>query len=150
MRADRLRRPLNFTLDAMRTTTKAGLLYIAPAIALAAIWHVMLFTSVPSNRTAGQAAVETLTFVLTEGPRPEWFAWLLALMPICLAMTLAYLSPLPRHRAGSIALLAVGTCLSVAAWLTITSSIALFMTLPMWYGLIAVKESASASSINGA
>lgn len=134
----------------MRTTTKAGLLYIAPAIALAAIWYVILFTSVPSSRTVSQTAFDMLTFVLTEGPRPEWFAWMLALLPICLAMAFAYLSPVSRHRAGSIALFAVGTFLSVAAWLTIASSIAFIMSLPVWYGFIAVKERASPSDIDGA
>ena len=124
----------------MRNTTKTSLLYLFPAVAVAVIWYILLFTSIPSNRTPVQAAGETLEFLLTEGPRTLWFVWLFALPPIFLAMALAYLTPAAASRRVAVALFVVGCGLALASWLTVASEVAIFATLPLWYGFANVRS----------
>jgi len=121
----------------MRSHTKAGLLYLLPAGAVVVVWYLMLFgvdmTSVVPNRT--------LPSVLSEGPRPWWFRWLFVLPFLCLGLAGAYCSRFATRKTGALVLLAIGSALALATWLTVTSEIALCTTLPLAYGVLVAHES---------
>jgi hypothetical protein len=117
-------------------STKAGALYILPAIAVLSIWWVLLFV----ENSPGVTPLGTLRFVLTEGPQRHWFYWLIALPILCALLTGAYWSRLTRNRSGAVGLFVVGAVVSLAAWFTVTWEIAMFATLPLLYGFRCIKE----------
>jgi hypothetical protein len=123
----------------MRFHTKAGLLYLLPAVAVLVVWYLLLF----EGNAPGVTPKGTFAFVLTEGARPWWFRWLFALPFLCLSLAAAYLSRLAALRVGSVMLLTLGVALAAATWLTVSSEIALFTTLPLAYALLSIKESFS-------
>jgi hypothetical protein len=118
--------------------TKAALLYVLPALAVFGVWFILLFV----GNSSAVTPASTLAFVLTESPSPLWFRWLLVLPVLCAALAIAYLSRLTRTRVGSIALLCCGVALAGVAWLTVSAEIALFVSLPVLYGFVVVKEQA--------
>jgi hypothetical protein len=118
------------------SNVKAGWLYVLPGLAVLGIWYVLLFTA----NSSGTTPLSTFVFVLTEGPKPWWFAWLLLLPILCFALAVAYMTRLPKSRIGSAWLFASGVALALAAWATVSTEVALFATLPLWYGFRCVKE----------
>lgn len=123
----------------MRFHTKAGLLYLLPAIAVLVVWYLLLF----EGSAPGVTPKGTFAFVLTEGARPWWFRWLFALPFLCLSLAAAYLPRVAALRVGAVVLLTLGVALAVATWLTVSSEIALLTTLPLAYALLNAKESFS-------
>ena len=117
---------------------KAAALYVLPVLAVLGIWYVLLFTA----NTSGTTPRSTFIFVLTEGPRPLWFAWLLLLPLLCCALAAAYLSSAIRNRKGALSLFASGLALAAGAWATVAPEVALFVTLPLLYGFQCIKEHA--------
>jgi hypothetical protein len=132
----------------MRVTSqiKAALLYLLPTGAILGIWYVLLFQGDSSN----SSATDTLAFVLTEGPEPLWFLWLLVLPSCFLALAGSYLTPLARSHAGSRVLLVVGASLAACAWFTLSTEVALLSSLPVLYGFLAAKQASSRRSENAA
>ncbi|WOB06884.1 hypothetical protein [Piscinibacter gummiphilus] len=126
--------------------TKAALLYLLPAAAILAIWYVLLF----KGNTQQSSATGTLGYLLTEDPNSIWFTWLLVLPAGFLALSAGYSMSLARSRRGSKALLAIGISLAVAAWLTVSTEIAVFASLPVLYGLAAAKQVNRSHAENGA
>lgn len=110
-----------------RAHTIAGLLYLLPVLAVLFVWWALIFVGVSSP-------LETFRFALLDGPNPHWFWWLLVFPVICLALSIAYLSQLAVSRAGASWFFVLGAGLAAAAWLTFSSEIALFATLPLLYG----------------
>ncbi|HWK82296.1 MAG TPA: hypothetical protein VNS61_01050 [Caldimonas sp.] len=123
----------------MRFHTKAGLLYLLPAIAVLVVWYLLLF----EGNVPGVTPKSTFAFVLTEGARPWWFRWLFVLPFLCFTLAAAYQSRLAALRVGSVVLLSLGVALAAATWLTVSSEIALFTTLPLAYAFLSTKESFS-------
>jgi hypothetical protein len=123
---------------------KAALLYLLPTVAVLAIWSVLLFIDQRSS------ALDTLAFLITEGPQPLWFLWLLAL-PICLlALAASYASPLARSHRGSRVLLALGISLASCTWLTVSTEVAVFASIPVLYGFLAARQATRSQGENGA
>ena len=122
----------------MRVTSqiKAALLYLLPTASILGIWYVILFKGGSSH----SSATDTLAFVLTEGPQPLWFLWLLVLPACFLALAAGYLTPLARSHRGSRVLLAIGTGLAASAWFTLSMEVALFSSLPVLYGFLVAKQ----------
>jgi len=120
----------------MNANTKAALLYLLPVVAVFGIWYALLFDA----RSPGATPEYVFMSVLTEGPRLLWFRWLLVLPGLCLVLAVAYLSRLSSSRIGATALLALGATLAGAAWLTVASEIALFVSLPLVYGFVVAKK----------
>lgn len=118
------------------TNAKAGLLYLLPALAVLLNWWILLFYDNPPNITPSS----TLNFVLTEEPQRLWFRWLIVLPALCLVLSAAYFSRVAQTRRGAIALLVVGIALALAAWLSVTHELALFVSLPLLYGLSHVRQ----------
>lgn len=123
----------------LRAGRKAALLYLVAAAAMLGILGTLLFSG--ESHTSTPSAI--LLFVFVEGPDPHWFRWLAMLPVLCLALSASYLSRRLSSRFGAVWLLAAGTLLSVAAWFTVTPELALFVTLPLSYGFVHVKESMS-------
>ena len=120
----------------MSENSKAALLYIPPVLALLAIWYGLLFTgNLPSSSPA-----DTLHFVLTEGPEPHWFRWILALPIFCAALGIAHMSPMSRICRGRVALLVLGAVLATASWLTVSTEISVFVTLPVVYAFLGARR----------
>ena len=117
-------------------STKAGLLYFLPMLAVLGIWWILLFHDNPPNVTPSS----TLSFVLTEGPQQLWFHWLIALPVLCLGLSAAYFSRVAKSRQGAVALLVVGIALALAAWFSVTHELALFVSLPLLYGIIHARS----------
>ncbi len=115
-----------------RANTIAGLLYLAPVVAVSFIWWALIFVGISSP-------LETFLFALVDGSRPYWFWWLLVFPLLCVALSIAYLSQFAVSRAGASWFLLLGAGLAVAAWLTFSSEIALFATLPLLYGFVNVR-----------
>jgi len=115
---------------------KAALLYVLPVLAVLGIWYLLLFT----GNTPASSASSTFVFMVTEGAGPYWFRWLLVLPLLCVALGVAHVSPVATSRTGAVVLLALGSALAVAAWVTVAHEIALFVSLPLVYGFIAVKR----------
>lgn len=118
---------ITLTVMKLRANTIAGLLYLLPVFAVFFIWWALIFVGVSSP-------LETLRFALLDGPNPHWFWWLLVFPALCLALSIAYLSELAVSQAGASWFFVLGAGLAVAAWLTFSSEIALFATLPLLYG----------------
>jgi hypothetical protein len=125
--------------------TKAALLYVLPVFALVGMWYLLLFT----GNAPAVSALSTLAFLLTEGPMPSWFRWLLLLPAICATLGAAHLSPVTHTRSGSLCLFVLGTALSIAAWLTVSSEIAVVVSLPLLYAFLGARGHRSTSE-NGA
>jgi hypothetical protein len=125
----------------MRTQTKAALLYVLPAVAVAAVWYLLLF----EGNAPGVTPRSTFPFVLTEGPRPLWFRWLFALPFVSLSLSLAYATRVARSRSGSVVLLLLGCAFAGASWLTVSPEVAVVATLPLVYGGIGAREAFLAS-----
>jgi len=115
---------------------KAALLYVLPVLALLGMWYLLLFTGTTSASSPGS----TLLFLLTEGPKPNWFRWLLLLPLLCAVLAAAHVSRLTRTRSGSVLLLVIGSGLAAAAWVTVAPEIALFVSLPLVYGFLGAKS----------
>jgi hypothetical protein len=107
--------------------TIASVTYVLPVAAIAGIWYILLFMHNGPNRNYG----EMLHAWLVEVPERGIFWWLVLLPALCLALSIAYLSPIPRRKAGAIALALVGIAVAVAAWWVFDSSIAIFVTIPL-------------------
>ena len=139
---------VHITLGAMKVLpqTKAALLYLLPAAAVLAIWYVLLFKA----NSQQSSAVGTLGYLLTGGPKPIWFIWLLALPACFLALAAGYSSSIARSHLGSRVLLAIGISLAVAAWFTVSTEIAVLASLPALYGLVAAKQASRSQGENGA
>ena len=120
----------------LTASTKAGALYLLPALAVLSIWWVLLFVA----NSPGVTPLSTLRFVLTEGPQRHWFYWLIA-MPIHFVLLAgAYWSRLTRTKGGAVGLFLVGSAVSLAAWFTVTWEVAMFATVPLLYGFRSIKE----------
>lgn len=126
--------------------TKAALLYLLPTAAILGIWYVLLFQGSSSH----SSATDTLAFVLTEGPKPLWFLWLLVLPSCFLALAASYLTPLARSHRGSRVLLAVGAALAACAWFTLSTEVSLFASLPVLYGFLVAKQAKRSQGENAA
>lgn len=120
----------------VKAGTKAGLLYLLPTVTVCGIWYVLLAADSSPTSSAGA----TLMFVLSDGPNPYWFRWLVALPVLCLVLCVAYLSRVSATRVGSACLFAAGLALSTAIWLTVAHEVALFATLPLLHGFLNAKH----------
>jgi hypothetical protein len=119
----------------LHTNTRVGLLYLMPVIGVLIMWYVILFAGNPP----GVTSKSTLASLLTEGPRPYFFRWLLALPALCLTIMAAYFSPIASTRAGYFALVVVGLFLAIAAWLSVSVDLAVCTTLPPVYALFVAR-----------
>lgn len=115
----------------MRENSKAALLYVPPVLALLAVWYGMLFIGNASMRSA----VEMLQFSLTQGPQPNWFRWIFLLPIICAALGIAHISPIVRRKMGRVILVIAGVAVAGASWLTVSTEISIFVTLPVFFAV---------------
>lgn len=107
--------------------TLAGLLYLLPGAAILGAWWILLFV----GTSPGVGGLDTLRFVLSEGPRPDWFLWFLVLPFLFFLLAAAHLSRVAAIPAAPASLFALGLALAVASWLTLSAELALFATLPL-------------------
>lgn len=128
--------PPRVTMPRLPAHTATALLYLVPILAVGGMWAVRLSEAGSSGTTAWR----TFVFVLTDGPVPGWFRWMLVLPVLCLALGAAHLSRAGRSRGGSVLLFVLGSALSVAAWLTAAPAIALFVSLPLVCAFVAARE----------
>jgi hypothetical protein len=120
----------------LSANAKAALLYLLPALTIFGVWYITLFANNPPGVTPAGA----FRFFLNEGPSPVWFRWFLIFPLLCLALSGAYASRLPRTRIGSSVLFAAAVSLAVGAWLTMTFAVALTASLPVFYGYVSVMQ----------
>jgi hypothetical protein len=125
---------------------KAALLYLLPTLAVLGVWYLLL----TKGNSEQSSAIGTLTFVLTEGPMPIWFRWLLLLPVLFLGVAAGYASPLSRSRRGAQVLLGLGVLVAASAWLTVSTEVAVFASLPLVYGLLLVRQFKANGSTHGA
>jgi len=114
---------------------KAGIGYVLPVLAVAAVWYILLFTSNPPNPNYREM-LETWFFQV---PERRFFWWLALLPAVCLALALAYLSPLAEQKWAAVVLCAAGIAAAVATWLMFDASIAIFVTLPLLFSVPRAK-----------
>jgi hypothetical protein len=105
----------------------ASLTYVLPIAAVGGIWYILLFMYNGPNPNYG----EMLHAWLIELPERGLFWWLVILPALCLALSIAYLSPVPRRKSGAIALAVIGASVAVAAWWVFDAAIAIFVTIPL-------------------
>ena len=102
-----------------------------PALAVLSIWYAYLFVAMPENLSVWDAAVAQLRYTFSDAnPRAWWFAWLLALPALCVALALAYLFNAARTRNGRVFLLGAVIALAVAAVILNDLTIAVFVAIP--------------------
>src|SRR5258706_349345 len=90
----------------------ASTTYVVPVAAVAGIWYILLFMHNGPNANYG----EMLQTWFVEVPERGIFWWLAILPALCLALSIAYLSPISTRKVGAIALALIGTSVAVAAW----------------------------------
>ncbi len=117
---------------------KTAAMYVLPVLAILGIWYFLLFV----GNSSGTTPKSTFVFVLTEGPMPWWYAWLLVLPVLCCALAAAYLSGVASSSKGAVSLFGLGVALAASAWITVSPEIALFVTLPLWYSFQCIRERA--------
>ena len=117
----------------------AGWLLLVPVVAVLGIWFIYLFVAMPGNQTVWQSAVGQLQHTFSgENPQAWWFAWLVALPVLCIALAVAYLLNLARSRAGGISLFAGTVALAVATLLFTNWALAVFVAVPALWGYRAI------------
>ena len=126
--------------------TKAALLYLLPTAAVLAIWYALLF----KGNAQQSSPASTLSHLLTQGPEPIWFIWLLALPACFLVLAVGYATSFASSHRGSQVLLGIGISLAIAAWFTVSIEVAVFASLPVLYGLAAAKQASRSQGENGA
>ena len=122
-------------LTANRT---AGILYLLATLATLSIWYVLLFMHNPP----GINPLGNLQYFLNEPPFQWIFRWLLVLPVLCLLLAAAYFSKWSQTRTGAFSLFGVGGLLALSAWFTptsVASSVAVFVSLPLWYGFVMLR-----------
>jgi hypothetical protein len=124
---------------------KAALLYLLPILAVGGIWFTLLFRGNASD----SSPLGTLSYVLFKSELSRHFLWLAVLPTLCAFLAGAHVSPIIRTRVGPSVLLALGSCLAIAAWLAVAPEIAFFVSLPLVYGFLAARR-VTASAQNGA
>jgi len=112
-----------------------GTLYLLPVFAVIGIWYVLLFVGNPTTDTP----IEAITYFLSEKTdETAWFRWSLAGFPVlCLLLSIAYFSRVPRARVGTLFLFCAGVSVALAAWTTVNSGLAGLVTAPLF---LAFKE----------
>ena len=126
----------------LRASTWAALLYLIPGLGGFGIWLVLVSVGTPSL----SSAIEVLTYMLNEAPNQGFFRWLLALPIASLVLSLAYISPAGRRRAGLVALICVGAVHAVASWRQLQVYFAVSSTVALIYGMLALKSCLQAIS----
>jgi hypothetical protein len=117
--------------------TSAGIAYVVPDLAVAAIWGVLLF--VGNTPQTGRVDTGFLYYALFELPERWFYWWLIALPVACLVLAAAYFTAVARRKVGSVTLCAAGLVLAAATWFTLDWTIALFATLPLLFTIPAAK-----------
>lgn len=112
----------------------AGILYLLATLASVGIWYVLLFMH---NRPCANP-LDNLLYFLNEPPSRLIFRWLLILPGVCLLLAAAYFSKWSQTRTGAFSLFGVGAVLALSAWFTV-SLVAVFVSLPLWYGFAILR-----------
>ena len=112
-----------------------GMLYLLPAFAVIGIWYVLLFVGNPTADTP----IDAITYFLSDKTNETaWFLWPLVVFPLlCLLLSIAYFSRVPRARVGTLFLFFAGVSLALAAWITTNSGLAGLVSAPLF---LAFKE----------
>jgi hypothetical protein len=112
-----------------------GLLYILPAVAVLGIWYILLF----AGNSSAHTSIDTIAYFLS-GQTNEMILsrWMLVAFPLlCIALSIAYFSRIPRIRGGAIVLFFAGVLLALVAWGTVSPGLAGLVSAPLF---IAFKE----------
>jgi hypothetical protein len=112
-----------------------GALYLLPAFAVVGIWYALLFVGNPIARTP----IDAVSYFLSDQTNEAvWFRWMLVGFPLlCLSLSIAYFSRIPRVRVGALVLFCAGILLALAAWGTVNPGLAGLVSAPL---LFACKE----------
>jgi len=105
----------------------AALAWLVPLATLGGIWYTFLFVASPP----GSDRLSLLSDWLARDAQRSLFRELAILPLFCLALVMAHLSPWSARPRVAWLLLAVGFALAVCAWLTLDTSIAAAMSLPL-------------------
>jgi hypothetical protein len=105
----------------------AALAWLVPFATLGGIWYTFLFVASPP----GSDRLSLLSDWLLRDPQRLLFRELAILPLFCLALSVAHLSPWSVRPRVAWVLVAVGFGVAVRAWLTLDTSIAAAMSLPL-------------------
>jgi hypothetical protein len=119
----------------LRSTTTAAILYVLSGVAVLGVWYITLFMVNPPRITA----TGTFEYLVFTGPSTAWFRWFLVLPVLCFSLAAAYGSRIVESRFGARTLFALGLCLTLAAWATVTFAVALTLSLAVAFGFQSLK-----------
>jgi hypothetical protein len=114
----------------------AGILYLLAGLTILGMWYAPIFIHNPPSITPQ----DNLLYFLGESAYRRTFQWLFVLPVLCLLLAFAYFSKWTQTRIGTFSLFGMGVVLAFAAWLTAASWVAIFVSLPLWYGFITVRQ----------
>jgi hypothetical protein len=115
---------------------KAGILYLLPVLALLGVWYILLSIHNPSVVNP----VDNFLYLLNTSPYQQNFRWLLALPCLCLLLAISYFSRLAQVQSGALGLLVMGVFLALGAWFTVSTPIAIFVSVPLYYAFINSRQ----------
>lgn len=116
----------------------AGALYLLPVFAVSAIWYVLLFVGNPSTHAPANSFS---SFLNGQSDETIWLRWMLVGFPLlCLLLSAAYWSRIPKARLGGMILFCAGVLLAVAAWGTINPGLAGLVSAPLFFAFEEVRR----------
>ena len=118
----------------MAVETTTGIAYLLPALAMGAVWYVLLFVG-----SAQITPSEMLRYTLVEAPERHHFWWTTVYTALCLLLAIAYCSTISRRRLAAFALCGIGIVLAAATWLTMDWAFGVFVTFPLLFSFQRVK-----------
>ena len=113
----------------------AAIVYLLSVLATLSFWYILLFVSNPP----GINPMDNLLFFL-QAPRTQLIFWCLLVLPVlCFLLAVAYYSKWSQTRMGAFSLFGAGAALALAAWWSTPSSVAVLVSLALWFGFAVLK-----------
>lgn len=118
----------------------AGLLSLLAALLILGVWLILLFVA-PEGVSSIESAVGTARYVLFEEQSSRrWFIWL-AIVPIAsFVIGTCYLLGVARTKGFAITLFVLAAALGVSSFILFDWSLALWVALPSYWGLLCVRK----------
>jgi hypothetical protein len=119
--------------------------YVLPVLAAIGTWYVLIFTNNLPNSDYGKL-LRTWFF---DVPERHVFWAMAALSVLCLVLAVAYLLPFARKRVGASVLCLIGILVALVAWLVLSSSLAIFASLPLLFSVPIAKRHLTLGGTDG-
>jgi hypothetical protein len=133
----------------LTANNSAVILYLLALLLTLGLWYLLVFEGKPSDIKP----INNVIYFLNEPPTQLIFWWLLVSPVLYLLLAIAYFSEWSLTSLGALILFATGAVLTIAAWWSSPSPIAITVSFALWYSFVAMKphlSNCSSETPNGA